>query len=477
MAAAGEQCEEIYTPLLSWLDDFSREVGVQALTEEDVLDVSDLRVDLPSVQVSKAVDNAWVRWRGIDRQRLRGDATDDQGKGKKRKRSSIKISIPRGFDYHTLEPLGQDALAGLSHPRIPEEIKSEYLGQMNDMFRALPRHRRLQREIDAAGLDCMRLKADCDPPVVFSESLSAVQHHTLSAATAADDYIPHNTAILQRPKKVVISFQFERPLGALQQEVNFLGTMTLQDVAKSISCLHDSDTEASSSSPATSFFFIGGVFYVARRLQSGEGSEGVDAGVNSLMNWLAIEKCEDTHEASGETDAKDDDNDDDDDVFAAPSVVSRRKSKGKGSKPHKSLPRNSRRSCLGIADSHAITIRNLEDVKLETVNFQLGCKSLYCHNGHCEHTFSIADVRLLHPHLDRSFSESCPCVTYKARSKVRVCEVCEVWSAEFVVYGDRLMSSHVSFFCKFCHHLMHYSKDGRLLLDQITVFPYLSDEA
>ena len=494
MTAVGEHCVELYTPLLSWLDDFSREGEIQVVAE-DVLDISELRVDLPSVQVSKAIDCAWLRWRGLDRQRLSA-AADDQGKGRKRKRSSIKISIPRGFDYHTLEPLGQEALAALSHPRIPEDIKAAYLGQINDIFRALPRHLRLQREIDAAGLECMRLKADSDPPVSFSECLTAVQHHALSAAPpavaadAAANNAPPTAAILQREKSVVVSIQFERPFGSsIQQEINFLGSMTLQDVAKSISCLHDTGASSSSHPSSSSssscsvssatffFFFIGGILYVPRHLQHGGEKGNVDDTIDRLLKWLAVEQKEDNHETRGQTDINDndddDDDDDDDDVFAPPVVRPRRR---KSSKPLKSLSKQSRLLALGIADTHTITVRHLEDVKLETVDFKLGCKGLYCHHEHCEHIFSIADVRLLHPQLDGSLSESSPCTTYKARSKVRVCEVCEVWSADFVVYGDRLTTSHVSFFCKFCHHLMHYSKDGKLMSDQITVFPYISDD-
>jgi len=130
----------------------------------------------------------------------------------------------------------------------------------------------------------------------------------------------------------------------------------------------------------------------------------------------------------------------------------------------------------------------MRGVRLDQLALQLTRPLLYCHHGHCEHTLHLADVRLLHsgtPHtksgsgrnhgLDVRQPAAYPRCTFRSRVRMRSCDVCELSRAEFVVYGDRLAPSLVSFLCLGCHHRLHYTVDGVLLDEDLTVFPYLQD--
>jgi hypothetical protein len=100
---------------------------------------------------------------------------------------------------------------------------------------------------------------------------------------------------------------------------------------------------------------------------------------------------------------------------------------------------------------------------------------MYCHQACCEHIVKIVDVRLFNPRLDPAWKQQYP-FRYYAPGYVmehrRACEVCQNSSANMVTYGDRNTSHSPWYWCEQCFNKMHIQKDGTLLYDDFTCFPY-----
>jgi hypothetical protein len=111
-------------------------------------------------------------------------------------------------------------------------------------------------------------------------------------------------------------------------------------------------------------------------------------------------------------------------------------------------------------------------VQLKSLRFRAGVRYLYAHmNQCCEHYMYFSDIRVFHPIVDTPHTY--PRLTYMAKFDRRKCEVCFLWSAQYITYGDRLALNNPTHFCQHCYHMLHYRTDGTLLYDDFNVFPYL----
>jgi hypothetical protein len=135
-------------------------------------------------------------------------------------------------------------------------------------------------------------------------------------------------------------------------------------------------------------------------------------------------------------------------------------------------------------------IRSMNTTTLSTLRVRLGLRYLYCHMKQiCEHFLYFSDLRLFNTTTDyqqlthsssrrvqsQNIHETYPRLNYMAKFPRKKCEICLLWSAQYVVYGDRLAANNPTLFCQHCHHMLHYTNEGELLYDDFSVFPYLHD--
>lgn len=514
-------CKTLYSSLGSFVSDYDNDKwhSANSSSSQDLLSLTDLIIKVPSRQVVDTIDNTWIRWKRLDKQYL---SEQPPAKVKYIGSSSQICAVPRGFDYHSEAPLSEQNLTNLSHPRIPENKKEEYLKELSAIFQSVPRYSKLVHAIDDCGLKSMKLKCafDKEAPLVAAaaafQGLERPPYSMLegSASTITSDTIdaPVSNERLASDT-IVVSIAVHSPHSSKQQEIDFLSSATLAQVAAVIFCVQDKargnmknevlgdadkdggDDAQSSSSSSSSFFFIGGTFFTQ------DGSS--PAAVLRLRGWL-----DEKHEPN---DASPMPVEDGENCPSQGAGVPRPKSGDDGQVPPQSTKRalstnkrkrgvdstaategapdsvvgigvkqvalskaaKSRREALGLSISQCISISSMS-TKLCDVQFQLGRRELYCHHGHCEHILSVSDVRLLNPTVDPFLASAFPRITFQAKVKMRVCEVCEVCCADYVIYGDRLLASPVNFFCRHCHHSLHYSVDGNLLYD-FSEYPYIHD--
>lgn len=115
------------------------------------------------------------------------------------------------------------------------------------------------------------------------------------------------------------------------------------------------------------------------------------------------------------------------------------------------------------------------EVPVKDIAMNVGARYLYCHLAGCEHFLYLAGVRSHNKLKDSRLTSDYPRLSQQAKMKRRRCGVCEVWSAEFVVYYDRLAATNPMFYCRHCLHMLHYRSDNTILYDDFLVYPYLRD--
>ncbi len=121
-------------------------------------------------------------------------------------------------------------------------------------------------------------------------------------------------------------------------------------------------------------------------------------------------------------------------------------------------------------------IISMSKYQLKDMLVRVGVRYLYAHmNGSCEHYLYFSDIRLYNSAVDEGVTDAYPVLHIQSYNCMRRCCVCEVWSAKFVVYGDRLAESNPSFLCQHCYQMLHYDEKGKLIYSDFTVFPYVHD--
>ena len=372
----------------------------------------ELVVGVPVRQIARSVDVGWRRWRRLDREKLLRPVPLSISKvigG-----TSQVVAVPRGMNY--LAPWLQLNVDRLSHARIPEAQKMEYMTEVSGIFQSIPRFRALTSAIDGCGLECGNLKDAFEKEKPLAEVVG--QWKGLERCSG-----------VQRSGdgEVFTSITITSPHGVKQQELELSETTTLRQLAQSLVCVH-----VSKQPPQNDFFFIGGIFYV------GDG----DAASKRILSRLQEE------EENG------------------PGRAKRRKTNS-GTKK--------RLLTLGMNNADDMpTVLSLANVCLRDVGLKLGSRFLYCHDDFCEHVWTVSDIRLTHPLLDSHCQKQDeqhhhPRTSFISRNKRRACEVCLAWGAEHVTLEDRLVPDPVCFFCRHCFHMLHYS-----LVDGCSIYEFTS---
>ncbi|CAL1384881.1 unnamed protein product [Linum trigynum] len=116
----------------------------------------------------------------------------------------------------------------------------------------------------------------------------------------------------------------------------------------------------------------------------------------------------------------------------------------------------------------------MQSLRFCDLRFRLGAPYLYCHQGECKHTVVIRDMRLIHPD-DTQNRSAYPIESFRLKSRLQKCNVCNIFRAKKVTVNDKLASYNPCYFCENCYFLLHYSEDWTLLYDDFTVYDYLRD--
>jgi hypothetical protein len=273
-----------------------------------------------------------------------------------------------------------------------------------------------------------------------------------------------------------------------QEEFQFLGKHTLQDVKDALYCVNgvafadivEPSQEQSPCGFAECCFFIEGVFYCDDR--------GVDLSLVRLRGIEWMKRVYATHRRSvfprrwkrSRTFEPSRGGGEEDPV----SLDSRRSDPEPTVDQQSQTPRESSPSAPlilpEVVEEDAIVVLPMRETTLSTLHFRVGIQYLYSHMSQvCEHYLYFSDVRLCHPDTDLYRNESVfqlyPRMTFMAKFKRRKCGICQLWSAQFMVYGDRLTITNPTFFCQHCYFLFHYDCNGNLLYNDFTVFPYVHD--
>ena len=112
---------------------------------------------------------------------------------------------------------------------------------------------------------------------------------------------------------------------------------------------------------------------------------------------------------------------------------------------------------------------------LSTLKFRLGMRYLFSHVKQiCEHFLYFSDLRLYHTITDETKNKY-PKLMYMTKFTRKKCDICLLWSGQYLVYGDRLTVTNPTLFCEHCYHMLHYKTNDELLYDDFVVFPYLHD--
>jgi hypothetical protein len=113
----------------------------------------------------------------------------------------------------------------------------------------------------------------------------------------------------------------------------------------------------------------------------------------------------------------------------------------------------------------------MEKVEWKELSVRLGAHYLYQHQGNCQHTFLITQVRMAHSG-DEQNKLAYPLKPFQAKTRRRKCRVCDLYPAAYVTYGDKLANENPFFFCEECYRPLHYSFQGNLLYNDFQVYSY-----
>ena len=243
----------------------------------------------------------------------------------------------------------------------------------------------------------------------------------------------------------------------LQQEFEVLGSQTLEEVEDCIYCLQSIDAHQDGK-PATSFsskrdffFFVEGNFYINPAI----GDEAWNA-MGAAWDWLEENNASPSN------------------CLSLGANIDDSKASSKRRRIEEAPPR-SVGEMFGVHGSSENTTYIARDVALQNIPMRLGMKYLFWHASGCEHFLYLTELRMHTAVYDRINKVDYPLVVYQNKLRRRRCGVCEIWSARFVVYNDRLASSSPAFYCQHCYHCLHYTPDDILLYSDFDVFPYLHD--
>ncbi|RKP38460.1 snRNA-activating protein complex, subunit 3 [Dimargaris cristalligena] len=96
----------------------------------------------------------------------------------------------------------------------------------------------------------------------------------------------------------------------------------------------------------------------------------------------------------------------------------------------------------------------------------------FMHQGDCEHTLVITDVRKPIPLHDANNALVYPRQSFRCFQKRHRCRMCRNAPSDLVTADDFYSGQNPCFFCQNCYDLFHYGDKGELLYEY-KVFPYV----
>lgn len=139
------------------------------------------------------------------------------------------------------------------------------------------------------------------------------------------------------------------------------------------------------------------------------------------------------------------------------------------------VKRRGRKMCNSANSPPSIGLQNA--TKIEDLPIHIGKKYHFhhCPDGVCEHLLYFSDMRLPHKSVDLLQRSKYPRLRYQSKMRRRLCGVCEISSAQVIVFGDKLCIDSPTLLCNHCYDLLHRTTDGTLIYDDYLVFPYSHD--
>ncbi|PKA52530.1 snRNA-activating protein complex subunit [Apostasia shenzhenica] len=128
---------------------------------------------------------------------------------------------------------------------------------------------------------------------------------------------------------------------------------------------------------------------------------------------------------------------------------------------------------LDISNLPNFKAADMHKIRFCDLRFRLGANYFYCHQGNCNHTIVIRDMRLIHPDDSRNRSDY-PLLSYQIRTRQRKCSVCQIYPAAKMTVDDKWAQENPCYFCIKCYFLLHYKEDNTLLYPH-TVYDYFHE--
>jgi snRNA-activating protein complex subunit 3 len=245
-----------------------------------------------------------------------------------------------------------------------------------------------------------------------------------------------------RPSDVIftVSIVYTTRLGEekKQLEIDCLGSNTLEDLSAYIYCVNDT-MGTGAPGERDSYFHIEGRLYI----ESDSSSGPAIATRHSFITCVVEEP------------------------IAASSSSS--------SSSSTTLKRRGRKLGNSATPPPSVGLQNA--TRIEDLPIHIGKKYYFyhCPDGACEHLLYFSDMRLPHKCVDLLQRSKYPRLRYQSKMRRRLCGVCEISSAQVIVFGDKLCIDSPTLLCNHCYDLLHRTADGTLIYDDYLVFPYSHD--
>ncbi|KAK1392293.1 snRNA transcription factor [Heracleum sosnowskyi] len=250
----------------------------------------------------------------------------------------------------------------------------------------------------------------------------------------------HERQVLEPGKEVVLCVEVYHNQRTWQktQEFLVLGRQSLSELRDKIYCLTDKLMETAGQRDTSGYFLVEDVFYNDLR-----DASAIDYS-KPILDWLEDSKKE-AHEKWEY-------------------ILS-----GKLQPKQKALMDNKNKENLPQFKACEMHEKQFCDL-----NFRLGAEYLYCHQGDCQHTIVIRDMRLIHP---EDIQDRCayPVVTFQFKPRIRKCSVCQIFRAKLVTVDDKWAGENPCYFCDICYYMLHYANES-LLYPDFSVYDYQHDQ-
>ena len=356
-----------------------------------------------------------------------------------------KISgiVPNDFFemVKSCEAIDEEILASLTHRHMRDNAQtSDYYRKLFEIFKQMPNVNSYNEPVVNSTLKCMQLKGKMDAaenPYLFNQAVfddegiiiappKSEVANIVPATGRGYDRRSQNDHQDNGNDSLIYTFTICDHHLQRQQCVDILGHQSLAQLKDIIYCVNDL-IESENPRNNESFFFINDVFYIdTRPVALANPHNDVRNRVNTLRTWLLRKKPDED------------------------------------------------------ATGGQFAIVSMENTRLDTLNLSCYSKYLYKHEGICEHTLQVSDVRYNHPVVDVANQRAAgaaityPYTRYRKIYKKRKCSACESFSATKIVFGDRLAPSSPVYYCATCYYNLHYVNET-ILYDDFKVFPYIHD--